>query len=181
MRLVGGTALALQFGHRVSVDLDFFGKLPSNADEMLDVLTNVGDVESLSVSKKIRVYNINRVKVDFVDYSRYPWIDNPIEEDGATLASPKDIAAMKVNAAEGRGTKKDFVDIYFLLQQYSLEEILNFYKQKYPDHSEFRALMSLVYFDDAEEQFMPKMLKQVSWEDIKAHINCVVKAYLDRH
>lgn len=93
------------------------------------------------------------------------------------LASPKDIAAMKVNAAEGRGTKKDFIDIYFLLQHYSLADILGFYNKKYPEHSEFRALMSLTYFEDAEEQLMPKMFESVSWESIKVEILKAVNEY----
>ena len=65
---------------------------------------------------------------------------------------------------------KDFVDIYFLLQHYSLSEILGFYQEKYPEHSMFRALMSLSYFDDAEKQMMPKMFASVSWDEMKAYI-----------
>lgn len=177
MRLVGGTALALQYGHRQSVDLDVFGKIPEDADMMEDVLSGIGDLQVLKVSERIRIYFINKIKVDFVDYSRYPWIDSPVVEDGIRLASPKDIAAMKVNAAEGRGTKKDFIDIYFLLQHYSLADILGFYSKKYPEHTEFRALMSLTYFEDAEEQLMPKMFNNVSWENIKANILKAVDGY----
>lgn len=115
--------------------------------------------------------------VDFVDYTRYPWIDKPVVEDGIRLASPRDIAAMKVNAIEGRGTKKDFLDIYILLQHYTLAEILDFYKQKYPEHSEFRALMSLTYFDDAEEQLMPRMFENTTWDKVKDKIIEEVNAY----
>ena len=68
---------------------------------------------------------------------------------------------------DGRGTRKDFIDLYFLLQHYSLKEILDFYEKKYPEHSLFRALMSLSYFDDAEKQMMPKMLVQKKWEEMK--------------
>lgn len=102
--------------------------------------------------------------------SCYQWLTEAITEDGLRLASPKDIAAMKVNAIEGRGTRKDFVDIYFLLQHYSLDEILGFYQEKYPEHSVFRALMSLSYFEDAEKQMMPKMFSKVSWDEMKAYI-----------
>lgn len=84
---------------------------------------------------------------------------------------------MKVNAIEGRGSKKDFIDIYCLLQHYTLQEILDYYQQKYPEHSLFRALMSLSYFDDAEEQLMPKMFLQASWEDIKQAIRHHVERY----
>ena len=102
--------------------------------------------------------------------TRYQWLAEAVNEDGLRLASPQDIAAMKVNAIEGRGTRKDFVDIYFLLQHYSLDEILLFYQKKYPEHSLFRALMSLSYFDDAEKQMMPKMLSKASWDEMKAYI-----------
>ena len=90
------------------------------------------------------------------------------------LASPCDIAAMKINAIEGRGTKKDFIDMYFLLQHYSLKEVLDFYARKYPENSMFRALMSLSYFEDAEEQIMPKMFSSVTWEDMKQFITAQV-------
>lgn len=177
MRLVGGTALALQYGHRQSVDLDVFGIIPFDAVNMEQTLSSIGDLQIIKSSDRIRIYQIDRIKVDFVDYSRYPWLDEPIIENGIRLASPKDIAAMKVNAAEGRGTKKDFIDIYFLLKHYTLSEILDFYNRKYPEHSMFRALMSLSYFDDAENQLMPKMLKSVTWEDVKKCIDSSVKEF----
>lgn len=177
MRLVGGTALALQYGHRQSVDLDVFGSMPQDAEEMEDRLSLIGELHIIKSSDRIRIYLLDKIKVDFVDYSRYPWIDNPVVDGSVRLASPKDIAAMKVNAAEGRGTKKDFIDIYFLLQHYSLSDILDFYSQKYPEYSKFRALMSLTYFEDAEGQLMPKMFKAVSWETIKKEIDNAVKVY----
>jgi hypothetical protein len=91
LRLVGGTALALQYGHRQSVDLDFFGRLPEDKDELIDVVRRVGDVTVLNRSKIILQMVVNQVKVDFVDYSRYPWIEEPILGDGFVLASDKDI------------------------------------------------------------------------------------------
>lgn len=177
MRLVGGTALALQYGHRRSVDLDFFGCTTDNMDELTETLKEqVGQLSLLSVSKTIRAYSMRGVKVDIVNYA-YPWIDDPVEEDGLLLASPKDIAAMKVNAAIGRGTKKDFIDIYFLLQHFSLEDLMNFYLQKYADGSEYRALLSMAYFDDADQQPMPFMFKDVSWQVVKHRIAHEVEGY----
>ena len=169
-RLVGGTSLALQYGHRNSVDLDFFGSLDDDLLAFRDSLESISHVNVIKETKTIRIYDIDGVKIDFVDYSRYPWLTDAVEEVGLRLASPKDIAAMKVNAIEGRGTRKDFIDIYFLLQHYSLNEILGFYQEKYPEHSLFRALMSLSYFDDAEKQMMPKMFASVSWDEMKAYI-----------
>ncbi|MBQ9559531.1 MAG: nucleotidyl transferase AbiEii/AbiGii toxin family protein [Bacteroidaceae bacterium] len=171
LRLVGGTSLALQYGHRRSVDLDFFGNLHDISIPTLHkCLEDVGVINSAKESEHIRIYEIDGIKVDFVDYSRFPWIDDAVVEKGLRLASPRDIAAMKINAIEGRGSRKDFIDMYFLLHHYSLKEILQLYQQKYPDHSIFRALMSLTYFTDAEGQMMPEMFVSVTWEEMKAYI-----------
>jgi len=176
-RLVGGTALALQYGHRMSVDLDFFGQLPQDKEELIAIAKQVGEAVVLNKSNFILQMTINNVKVDFVDYSRYVWIDEPVKGDGFVLASDKDIAAMKVNAIMGRGTRKVFVDLFVLLQHYSLAEILDFYKQKYPEHSEYRALLSMTYFEDAEMQDMPKMFIDTPWDEMKKSITQAVKAY----
>ena len=176
-RLVGGTALALQYGHRQSIDLDFFGALPEDKEELVDMTKRVGNVLVTNRTKMIVQTVINQVKVDFVDYSRYAWIDEPIQGNGFVLASDKDIAAMKVNAIIGRGTRKDFIDLYVLLQHYSLTEIMDFYKQKYPEFSEYRALLSMTYFEDAEMQDMPKMFIETPWDEMKSTIIQAVKAY----
>ena len=84
---------------------------------------------------------------------------------------------MKVNAIIGRGTRKDFIDLFVLLQHYSLTEILEFYKQKYPEFSEYRALLSMTYFEDAEMQDMPKMFIEIPWDEMKSTIIKAVKAY----
>ena len=176
LRLVGGTALALQYGHRNSIDLDFFGQLDDDAEEVKAILRKHGKLSVIKESRNIKIYLLNNIKVDFVNYN-YSWIDAPILEDELRLASPKDIAAMKINAIEGRGTKKDFIDIYFLLQHYTLHEILTFYQQKYPENSIFRALMSLSYFEDAETQIMPVMYVPISWDEIKTTIQSQVNQY----
>ena len=176
-RLVGGTALALQYGHRQSIDLDFFGVLPEDKEELLEMMSRVGNMIVTNRTKMIVQAVINQVKVDFVDYSRYPWIDESVQGDGFVLASDKDIAAMKVNAIIGRGTRKDFIDLFVLLQHYSLTEIMAFYKQKYPEFSEYRALLSMTYFEDAEMQDMPKMFIDTSWEEMKKAIIIAVEAY----
>lgn len=177
MRLVGGTALALQYGHRRSVDLDFFGQTTESVEELSEALKEyTGGLTLLSASKTIRVYRIRDVKVDIVNYN-YPWIDEPLKEEGLMLASPKDIAAMKVNAVMGRGTKKDFIDIYFLLQHYSFEQLMRFYLEKYADGTVYRALMSMTYFGDADPQPMPYMFVNVTWESIKEKILLEVERY----
>lgn len=177
MRLVGGTALALQYGHRRSIDLDFFGQTTESVEELSEALKEyTGGLTLLSASKTIRVYRIRDVKVDIVNYN-YPWIDEALKEEGLMLASPKDIAAMKVNAVMGRGTKKDFIDIYFLLQHYSFEQLVRFYLEKYADGTVYRALMSMTYFGDADPQPMPYMFVNVTWESIKEKILLEVERY----
>lgn len=177
LRLVGGTSLALQYGHRQSVDLDFFGKPQASQEDILEMARGIGDLRILNRTQSILQLVLNGVKVDVVDYSCYDWMDSPVLEDGLVLASPKDIAALKVNAIEGRGTKKDFVDIFELLKHYGLSEILDFYSKKYPNYSLFRALLSLTYFEDAENQAMPVMMFPESWENIKNTVLAVVKDY----
>ena len=177
MRLVGGTSLALQYGHRRSVDLDFFWHTTEDVEELTTILSRCAkDVIRGNCSKSIKAYFLNNIKVDIVNY-KYRWIDEPVISDGLRLASPKDIAAMKINAVMGRGTKKDFVDVYFLLRHYTFEEIMQFYLQKYTDGSEYRALLSMTYFADADPQPMPYMFQQVEWEKIKEEIKQQVAMY----
>ena len=176
-RLVGGTALALQFGHRSSIDLDLFGSIEEDTNLTTEVLERIGPTIPGKCSAHIKTYRICGVKTDIVNYDRYPWIDAPVLEDGLRLASPKDIAAMKVNAIQGRGTRKDFVDMYFLIQRFGLDQVMQFYKTKYPDYSEYRAMLSLTYFEDAEQQPMPYMFVDVSWEEMKRRILASVEAY----
>ena len=168
-RLVGGTALALQIGHRKSVDLDFFGTVDASKDELTMALEQIGSLVVLKESPHIHIYQLNNVKIDVVDY-QYSWIDDAVVMQGIRMASLRDIAAMKITAIIGRGTKKDFIDIAFLLQRFSINKILDFYSQKYPDGSTFMAMKSLAYFDDAEEDIMPYMLTDISWEKIKSQI-----------
>lgn len=173
-RLVGGTALALQLGHRTSVDLDFFGRINADSEELRDILREVGRVEVASVSKNINIFWINGVKVDMVNYP-YPWLDLPIVEDGVRLASLNDIAAMKISAIVNRGTKKDFIDLYTLLQHFALDEILDMYSRKYSDGSLFIVMKSLTYFDDAETDPMPNVLNDTTWETVKDFLRKVVR------
>lgn len=176
-RLVGGTALALQIGHRKSIDLDFFGAMTSSLEELTFTISEFASVQPLSSSKLMRFMNINDVKVDIVTYP-YEWIDKPLIEDGVVLAGIKDIAAMKLSAITNRGTKKDFIDLYFLLQKYTLLEMLGFYQQKYADSQLFTVLRSLTYFEDAEADPMPSMLAPVKWSQIKDTIQKNVESYL---
>ena len=176
LRLVGGTSLALQIGHRESIDLDFFGELNIDKFEILSALNNLGTVEIKQSTKNINIFNVNEIKVDIVNYP-YPWLEKTHLEDNIKLAGKSDIAAMKLSAITGRGSKKDFIDLYFLLQEYTLMEMIKFYEQKYHDGSTFLVLRSLAYFDDADQEPIPKMLKIVDWHKVKEVITEKLKKY----
>lgn len=167
--------MALQLGHRKSIDLDFFGKINFEDIDIASVFHDFKSVKTLKTSSNINVFVINGIKVDFINYS-YPWLEKIKEEANLRLAGMKDIAAMKLAAITGRGSRKDFVDIYFLLKQFSLSEMLDFYDQKYFDGSRYMVLKSLTYFDDAEEEPMLEMIQPVEWKRIKQTIAQEVKS-----
>lgn len=167
--LVGGTALALQLGHRESIDADLFGDHPLETLDLAKILSGFGKVQLLKKSPSIQVYHVGSIKVDFVNY-RYPLLRPFIEKSGLRLASPADIAAMKLSAIAGRGSKKDFIDLYLLLDHFTLREMMNFYLQKFTEGSEFLVLKSLMYFDDADSEVAPKMFVNVPWKEIKQRI-----------
>lgn len=176
-RLVGGTALALQLGHRKSIDLDFFGNFETSLEELTTILSEFSTVTPVSSSRMTRFLVVDGVKVDIVSYP-YGWIDNPVSAEGVVLAGIKDIAAMKLSAITNRGTKKDFIDYYFLLKRYSLKELIELYRQKYSDAQLFTSIKSLSCFDDAESDPMPDMIVPVDWDEVKSTIrNEVAKLF----
>ena len=126
----------------------------------------------------MQFYYIDDIKVDCVTYDMYPWICNLVEEDGLRLADVTDIAAMKINAITNRGTRKDFIDLYFLLQQFHFADLMQFYQRKYPDANPALALRSMVYFVDAEVQPLPKMLVPFDWEECKQEIANAVRKFV---
>lgn len=174
LRLVGGTALALQLGHRNSVDIDLFGQHSLDDNQLVAAMQDIGEVEVVGGSKSIKVYFVNGIKVDIVNY-HYPWLDPAITTDNIRMASVRDIAAMKIAAIIQRGSKKDFIDLYFLLQQFTLPEILSFYKQKITDGNVWMALRSIPYFEDADRQPMPGMYHDILWDTIKSHIEAATR------
>lgn len=172
--LAGGTSLALQIGHRLSVDLDLFGARPFEKDEILDLADDLGTVRLMHATKNILVLDINGVKVDFVNY-KYPLLREVHKESDIRLVSLPDIGAMKLAAITGRGRKRDFTDLFFLMNQYSLSELLTFYNQKYPDGSEFLVARSLTYFDDADQDESLNLLQNADWPTVKKTIENEVK------
>ncbi len=167
--LAGGTSLALQIGHRVSVDLDLFGKRPFERQEILDLVEKVGEAREIQHSKNIFILKIDEVKVDFVNY-KYPLLREIRHEAGLRLMSLEDIGAMKIGAIAGRGRKRDFTDLFFLLKKYSMAELMSFYNEKYPDGNEMMAVRSLSYFADADEDDDLALFKKADWPTVKRTI-----------
>jgi hypothetical protein len=169
--LAGGTAIALQLGHRISVDLDFFTSQEFNETELSAKLTTLPEFVQDGTTKGTVWGEIGQTRFSMF-YYKYPLLKQTVVFEGIQLASLADIAAMKIHAIEDRGTRRDFVDVYFLSKKYSLEEMLDFYQKKYAvleDHL-YSILRSLDYFEDAEqEQQMPQMLVNVGWEEVKKY------------
>ena len=173
MYLAGGTALAIQVGHRRSVDLDWFS--PSAIEPMAlaadlksaGIPFQVTDVDEGTLHGKA-----GGVKLSFLEY-RYPDLVPPIQwpDYGVRLAALEDLACMKLSAVGGRGSKKDFIDIFALGREtFSLDQMLKLYGQKYEIADLGHALFALTYFDDAEQDETPDMLWQVEWAEVKAVI-----------
>lgn len=166
--LAGGTALALHLGHRISVDLDFF------TQEELEENILLADLEQLPEFKKDgTAWRTVWGKVGLTKFSlfyyKYPLLEKTQEFMGLNLLNLKDISAMKIAAVGDRGTKRDFIDLYFLSKIYSLDEMLKFYDFKFSDLNDkiYHLIKSFNYYKDAENDVLPKMLVDISWNEVK--------------
>lgn len=177
VRLVGGPALSLQLVHRKSIDLDLFGRVEVSLDEIVAEISPFASVSPISSSQMMKFLYADGVKIDIVNYP-YGWIERPVIENGLVLAGIKDIAAMKLSAITNRGTKKDFIDFYYLLKYHSIDEMTNFYIQKYNDSQLFSMYKSLTYFADAETDPMPLMTDTLEWAEVKSSIISSLKNYM---
>ena len=179
--LVGGTALALRYGHRSSVDLDLFFHEKFDhqiiESELISEFGNDFDYESGHKQFGIFCY-LQKIKVDIVYFPHKP-ISDFIVEENIRMYSSADISAMKIQAILGRGKKKDFWDLHELLQHYPLQQMIDWHKQKYP--SQMLAISipnAITYFADADESETPVSFKNQTWEQIKKGISKAVSDYL---
>jgi nucleotidyltransferase AbiEii toxin of type IV toxin-antitoxin system len=178
--LVGGTALALKFGHRLSVDIDLFGE---NLDKKLVINSLRKEFGSAFYYEDTRTEwaifcFINNIKVDIIQYNQ-PLVAPSENIAGIRILSTEDIAAMKINAILGRANKKDFWDLYELLHHYELDSIINAHQIKYPEQILLISIpQALSYFDDAEESEDPICLKGHTWHEIKEYIKKSISDYL---
>jgi hypothetical protein len=166
--LVGGTALSLQIGHRKSIDLDMFTTESFDTNELKSKLEDDFPVfQVILESQNTLITNINDIKVDFIRF-KYGFTYPIIFEDQIRLANVKDIASMKLDAITGRGKKKDFFDLFFLLKRYSLSELLSLYQEKYQHSTIFHVVKSINYFEEAEVEPDPIIIdKKVNWMKVK--------------
>lgn len=166
--LAGGTALALHLGHRISVDLDFFTQQEFDENVLASELKTLPDFKEDGVAWRTVWGRVGHTKFSLF-YYEYPLIKKTTNFEGVQIISKEDIAAMKIHTLEDRGTKRDFFDLFFLAKEFTLEQMLSYYGQKYGVLQEhlYMILRSLDYFADAEIEKHPKMLISVSWEEVK--------------
>lgn len=169
--LAGGTALAIEFGHRKSIDLDFFSKEKFSPVELKRLLPEIGSVIVFGEDDGTLHCTIDGVKVSFLRYE-YDLLFPVVEFEGVMLADERDIAAMKIDAISSRGSKKDFFDLHVLLKKYQLQELISFFEKKFDNiqYNMLHILKSLTFFADAEDEPMPMMLVDDGWKDVKKAI-----------
>jgi predicted nucleotidyltransferase component of viral defense system len=173
--LAGGTALALQLGHRISSDLDFFS--PDNLLGTAERAALAYRIQAITPCTIKREYdeqlyaNLIGVEVSFI-YQHHPLLFPTLEVSGLRLAQPADIGLMKLSAIKDRGTRRDFVDLYCLREIAPLKKLLQLLPQKFYDRPDFTVHLAyaLRYFDDAEND--PRelhLLKRVRWDAVKKY------------
>lgn len=168
--LAGGTALALQLGHRLSYDLDFYVQDAVLASDVAAEISKLGRFKTtLLEPPHTLIGEFNEVKFSLFRYT-YPLLRPFAFFSGIAIASPEDIMTMKLTAICSRATKRDYVDLYVLVQKgYSFDQALTWYTQKFGQlgNNLYVIITALKYFEDAEADDMPKMLVSLSWEEVK--------------
>jgi hypothetical protein len=167
--LGGGTGLALQLGHRRSEDLDLFREAGFDVDRLIAGLSTHGRLEIQSRAPGTLHARLAGVRLSFLQ-AQAPLLFPGTPYRGLLVADARDIAVMKVVAIGGRGSRKDFIDLYaFLRTGGSLESVLQLVRRRFTgvDYNEYHLLKSLVFFEDAETEPMPDLLREVTWEEVK--------------
>lgn len=179
--LVGGTCLAIRYGHRTSIDLDLFSLTDFNNEEIIDCLKKAEiPFEYKNSNNPIGLFGYaENIKVDFVKHHHFKQIDNPITEEGIRMFGDKDLMAMKIFAILKRAQKKDFWDMAELLEHHTLQNCVDAYYEKYLGNMLLISIPhALTYFTDAEESNEPVSLKGQTWESVKKIIQQKVNDYM---
>lgn len=166
--LAGGTGLALHLGHRRSVDVDLFSAEAFEPNDLIGYLRKRGTLSIVTTAPATLHVTFEDTKVSFLGYE-YPVLDAYDAFNGVNVASPRDIACMKLSAIASRGTRRDFVDVYEIARIHRLGELVDLFQRKFAEvqFSKVHLLKSLTYFADAEKEPMPDMLVPVSWREIR--------------
>lgn len=175
--LAGGTALSLQLGHRISYDLDFFTQEEFDEQMLLPEIKKISNFQLEKIAWRTILGKFKDVKFS-IFYYKYPLLYSVKKFGMIKTTDSRDIAAMKIAAIASRGTKRDFVDLYFICKEIiSLPNAIQLYDKKYENlaATEIHIMKSLVYFYDAESDEMPKMLKKVDWENVKKYFEYEVR------
>lgn len=164
--MAGGTALALQFNHRRSVDFDFFRE---RSFDTAFLRMQIHGAEIVQESKGTLTVLIQEVKVSFFEFN-YPLLQPLHQSFVIPLAHVDDIAAMKISAIAGRGSKRDFVDLHAIAHRgHSLAACIELFNKKFGDVrvDSYHIMKSLIYFEDAENEEMPEMISRLQWKEVK--------------
>ncbi len=175
--LAGGTGLALQLGHRFSEDLDLFRPEAFDVQQLLEDLSRAGTLLIQSRARSTLHLFLEGLRLSFLE-CQTPFLFDGISYRGLRIADPRDTAVMKVIAVGGRGSRKDFIDLYFYLNGLGggLDSLLSLIRRRYRkiDYNEYHLMKSLVFFEDAENEPMPRMIRKVSWDEVKSRITAEV-------
>lgn len=170
--LVGGTALALHLGHRISEDIDLFCWQKFDVDLLLNELESKFEF-SIKIKTPIGAHLfVDNVKTDIVYFAVKP-MREIITKNNVRLLHLDDLASMKLNAVANRGAKKDFYDIFFLLEIYPIEKLIDLFSEKFKQQDVFGLARSLSYFKDAEEEDTEIIVlkdQSLTWEKVKQKI-----------
>ncbi len=176
--LAGGTALSLQIGHRLSVDLDFFSPTEDIPSIRLQLEFALAQFQSTLADSSWGnlVFLSKNIRVGFYGYG-FSLVSPVIDSEGIRLASVEDIALMKLDAMLSRAAKKDFYDLYFICQTINLRQLLDKSEIKFPSVRDFetQVIKRLIYFENAENESDPILLKKVSWQAVKKYFTNQVK------
>jgi len=172
--LVGGTALALRFGHRRSIDIDFFTPESFAVEALADTLSKeLSNFETTGMNKTGFNASIGDLKADFKT-CRYPLLAASETQQGIRMFSLQDIVGIKLSDLTN-GARKDFYDLHALFQHLGVDALIDIYRQKCPRHDPMIVLRSMIYFDDAEDDNDPELLMKQNWHEVKEAIRVVVK------
>lgn len=180
-RIVGGTAVALQLGHRKSVDIDFFTSEKVDKDKIRRTLEDSFPGSKFDTSEEAISSEIKGVKVELFDDWSTPFLDKPVIEDGLRLASLKDLAALKIDTIIGRREKKDYIDLYVLFEALGASQVLKQFKQYNPQASEKSVMFALKEVTTARDNktTMPVMLIDLSWAAIEKSMVNATKEFIN--